>query len=183
MTLEERQSCKPYALLFGRGTIEPQGLGMMGKPLAAAAGSNWSSQAIVYDASLMGINCVGLPGGTKCVDQLNSLASKCPNSKIVVGGYSQGAMVARICVAYASEQARKQVAVSFQMRPYLITELTTWSGSCVIWRSIQWRPSQGLSPGKDQGLLRSIRWRMRWKTLNQCRPYELQLSDPWRGRY
>ncbi|KAF2675229.1 cutinase-domain-containing protein [Microthyrium microscopicum] len=109
-TLEERQSCKPYSLLFGRGTLEGAGLGLVGRPLASAAGSNWTSQAINYDATMMGINCIGLPGGTKCVDQLNSLASKCPNTKIVVGGYSQGAMVARICVAYATPQARKQVA-------------------------------------------------------------------------
>jgi hypothetical protein len=74
--------------------------------------NEWYVDNIPYTNDLMGINCIGLPGGTKCVEQLNSLAAKCPDTKIFTGGYSQGAMVARICTAYANEQARKQIAVS-----------------------------------------------------------------------
>jgi hypothetical protein len=113
--LKPRQAgCKPYSLIFGRGTMERPGVGMLGAPLSSSLGSEWHTEAVSYDANLAGINCIGLPGGTKCVGQLNALAQRCPETKIIAGGYSQGAMVSRICVAYASEQAKKQVKVSLR---------------------------------------------------------------------
>jgi hypothetical protein len=119
-TIEGQQAaCKPYSLLFARGTLDGgiggKGLGMMGGPLSTALNKlskDWDIDNIPYTNDLMGINCIGLPGGTKCVQQLNALAERCPNTKIFAAGYSQGAMVARICAAYASEKAKKQIAVS-----------------------------------------------------------------------
>jgi len=109
--LEKRQSCKAYTLIFARGTGEPGSMGStVGPSLSSGLGAKWSTQGVSYDASIAGDDCIGLPGGVACMKQLNKVASSCPTTKIIVSGYSQGAMVARNCVAFAEKKARDQVA-------------------------------------------------------------------------
>jgi hypothetical protein len=111
--LRRRQSCKPNILLFARGTTEPGTMGMtVGPALSSALGSKFSSVGVSYTADVEGINCIGLPGGVKCRDQLAKLAAQCPSSNFVLGGYSQGAMVARICAAYSTDEIKKRIKVS-----------------------------------------------------------------------
>jgi len=116
--LEKRQgTCTPYILLYARGTTESGDLGMTVGPSLAAGlrgDKNWSVRGINsrdgYAADLGGIYCIGMTGGMACKDILNKMSAQCPNSKFVTSGYSQGAMVARICVAFADESARAKVA-------------------------------------------------------------------------
>ena len=82
----------------------------VGPLLSSALGKDWYVEGISYTADLAGINCIGLPGGINCLKQLNALSAKCPNTKIVLSGYSQGAMVGRICAAFAGDAAKKQIA-------------------------------------------------------------------------
>jgi hypothetical protein len=113
--LEKRQlgGCKKNTLLFARGTMETGTMGItVGPALSSALGSDWAVEGVKYDASMLGDYCVGLPGGTACKSQLEALATRCPNTKIVASGYSQGAMVARICSAFASDAAKQKIAVS-----------------------------------------------------------------------
>lgn len=131
--LEKRQTkvaCKPYTLLYSRGTLEPGALGVtLGPQLSKEMGKkkDWNVQAVTsigklsYKASASDNYCVGLPGGYVCKNVLNKLSDDCPDTKIVVGGYSQGAMVSRICVAYASEKARAQVKVCDGAKSYYKT--------------------------------------------------------------
>lgn len=95
--LEKRQlgGCKDYTLVFARGTTEPGTMGMTVGPAlqAGLSGSKWDIQGVSYSASIDGINCIGLPGGVKAMAQINKISEKCPNTKIVAAGYSQGAMV------------------------------------------------------------------------------------------
>jgi hypothetical protein len=63
-SLDKRQvgGCKPYTLLFGRGTTE---LGTMGSTVgpslqSALAGGQWSVEGISYSADLPGIYCLGM---------------------------------------------------------------------------------------------------------------------------
>jgi len=113
---ERRQgACKPYTLIFARGTTEPGTMGSTVGPslssgLRSAQAGKWDVEGVSYSADIAGDNCIGLPGGVKCMAQINKIAEKCPQTKMVVSGYSQGAMVARNCVAFATPQARKQVA-------------------------------------------------------------------------
>jgi len=115
--IEKRAECKPWVLLYGRGTTEAGELGMTVGP-SLAAGLRGDPKWLVkglgsregYNADLSGIYCIGMPGGMACKDILNKMAAECPNTKFVTSGYSQGAMVARICVGYANEAAKKQVA-------------------------------------------------------------------------
>lgn len=109
-------SCTPYIMLYARGTTESGDLGAtVGPALKAglAMDKNWSVRGINsrdgYDASLAGIYCIGMDGGMACKGILEKMVVSCPNSKFVTAGYSQGAMVARICVAYASEAAKSKV--------------------------------------------------------------------------
>jgi cutinase len=107
---ERRQGCQPVYNLFGRGTTESGTMGgTVGPKLSKALGSKISTIGIPYSANLDGINCIGLPGGIKCVDQLAALAAKCPSSQFFLSGYSQGAMVARICAAYSKDDVKKRI--------------------------------------------------------------------------
>lgn len=116
--IEKRAECKPWVLLYGRGTTESGELGAtVGPALAAGLRSDpkWHVKGLGsrdgYSADLGGIYCIGMPGGMACKNILEKMAAECPNTKFVTAGYSQGAMVARICVGYANEAAKKQVAV------------------------------------------------------------------------
>jgi len=115
-TLEKRQgSCKPYTLLFARGTLEPGAMGSTVGPalssgLSSSKPGKWRVTGVNYSADIAGDNCIGLPGGVACMNLLNKINKECPETKFVVSGYSQGAMVAHNCVAFATPEARKQVA-------------------------------------------------------------------------
>jgi hypothetical protein len=114
--LQTRQSCKANILLFARGTTEPGTVGMtVGPALSAQLSSKFSTVGVSYSADVEGINCIGLPGGVKCRDQLARLAGQCPTTNFVLGGYSQGAMVARICAAYSSDEIKKRIKVNNQV--------------------------------------------------------------------
>jgi hypothetical protein len=122
--LEARQGCKANILVFARGTTEPGTMGMtVGPALSSALNrrgpGKWSSQGVKYTADIAGDNCIGFPGGIKCVDQLAKLAARCPQSSFFLSGYSQGAMVARICTAYSKDEVKKRIKVScFRNHPF-----------------------------------------------------------------
>ena len=84
----------------------------------------WSVVGVNYPADIPGDYCLGLPGGMVARDMLEGAAQKCPGSKIFVGGYSQGAMVARNALGYASPQAVSRVAVRLHLGPSLAARLT-----------------------------------------------------------
>jgi cutinase len=114
--IEGRQqtTCKPYTLLYARGTFEFGALGLTVGPqiksaLEKAQPGKWDIKGIEYNNDMSGNDCVGLPGGMKCLDVLKSTAAQCPDTKFVVSGYSQGAMVAHNCVAYAEEAIKSRV--------------------------------------------------------------------------
>jgi hypothetical protein len=115
--LEKRQGCPTHELLYARGTTEMGALGMTVGPglQSSLAGSKWKVRGISssdgYDASLAGIYCIGMTGGMACKDILAKRAAACPTTKFAVSGYSQGAMVARICVGYSTPEVKKRVVV------------------------------------------------------------------------
>jgi hypothetical protein len=105
--------CAPNIVIFAKGTTEPGILGITVGPAMQRAlrAPQWSVVGVNYPADIPGDYCLGLPGGMIARDMLEGAAQKCPNSKIFVSGYSQGAMVAHNALGYASRAAVSRVTV------------------------------------------------------------------------
>nr|BAN51852.1 cutinase [Paraphoma sp. B47-9]BAN51853.1 cutinase [Paraphoma sp. B47-9] len=112
-------NCPKAILIFARGSTETGNLGTLGAPLGDALESRYGASNVwvqgvggPYDAAL-GDNA--LPRGSSAaairegVRLLNLANSKCPNSKVVAGGYSQGAALAAAAISDASTTVRNQI--------------------------------------------------------------------------
>lgn len=84
----------------------------MGPFLTSGWDATWTTYPVAYQPTVSGDFCLGLPGGMVAKDILNEAAEKCPNSKIFISGFSQGAMVVRNGVAYANDAARLRIKVN-----------------------------------------------------------------------
>jgi cutinase len=98
------QPCPDVQVVFARGTMEPPGLGRAGQAFvdaltARAAGRTVDVAPVNYPASLD--FATAADGVVDAANRVQSTASVCPTTKIVLGGYSQGAAVA----AYITEDA------------------------------------------------------------------------------
>jgi len=119
MRIEKRQgkggACQSTIIIYARGTLEPGDLGMsVGPALQTQAKSlGWGIRGVGssqgYGAGIADDYCVGLPGGIACKKMLEKVSAECPNSNFVLSGYSQGAMVARICAAYQTPEVQKRI--------------------------------------------------------------------------
>jgi cutinase len=91
------QPCSDTEVVFARGTGEPPGVGPTGQAFVDAlrsrlGGKSMSVYPVNYPASDQW--STGLAGISDSVSHVISTAGSCPNTKIVLGGYSQGAAVA-----------------------------------------------------------------------------------------
>lgn len=90
--------CPDVDVIFARGTFEPPGVGVTGQAFIDALQSRLVSSTVEvspvdYPASLDFTNGAGA-GVVDTSTKVTEEASRCPNTRIVVGGYSQGAAVA-----------------------------------------------------------------------------------------
>ncbi|TRW81685.1 cutinase family protein [Mycolicibacterium sp. 018/SC-01/001] len=90
------QPCSDVEVIFARGTSEPPGIGRVGQALTDAltpqlGGRSVSTYAVNYPASYDFLTTAA--GATDAAGRIASLAAQCPNTRIVLGGYSQGAAV------------------------------------------------------------------------------------------
>jgi len=112
-------SCPKAILVFARGSTETGTLGTLGQPLGAALESRYGAANIwvqgvggPYGATLAGNF---QPRGStsaaiaEMVRLLNLASSKCPNSKIVAGGYSQGAALAAAAISDVTATVRNKI--------------------------------------------------------------------------
>jgi cutinase len=88
--------CPDAEVTFARGTSEPPGIGRVGDAfvdsLRQQTGSmNIGVYAVNYPASRLQLHTGD--GANDAISHIKSMASSCPNTKIVLGGYSQGADV------------------------------------------------------------------------------------------
>lgn len=89
--------CSDVLVIFARGTFEAPGVGKVGDPFIAAvrgrAGERTVDEhAVDYPASLDFPRVVD--GVVDASNTIRDVAQSCPQTKMVVGGYSQGAAVA-----------------------------------------------------------------------------------------
>jgi len=88
--------CNDIEVVFARGTDEPAGLGVVGTSLVETLrpmvkGTSIGTYAVKYPATWdFGQVAVGANDASR---RVQTIAANCPDTKIVLGGYSQGAAV------------------------------------------------------------------------------------------
>ncbi|MDT5213273.1 MAG: cutinase [Mycobacterium sp.] len=88
--------CPDIEVVFARGTDEPAGIGRVGQSLVdtlrpMVGKKSVGTYAVSYPASYDFLQAAA--GATDASMRIQDTAAKCPKTKIVLGGYSQGAAV------------------------------------------------------------------------------------------
>ena len=88
--------CPDIEVVFARGTDEPPGIGVVGQALVDSLkplvkGKSVRSYAVQYPASYDFLAVAN--GANDASAHIQATAKNCPKTKIVLGGYSQGAAV------------------------------------------------------------------------------------------
>lgn len=86
-------TCPDVELIFARGRQEPPGAGQIGDALANALRARVSVPVSVYGVNYPA-DLDATSGATDISAHVRSMASNCPNTRMVVGGYSLGATAA-----------------------------------------------------------------------------------------
>jgi cutinase len=89
--------CSDVEIVFARGTNEPPGVGATGQAftdalVARLPGKSVDAYPVDYPASLDFVQAAD--GVADAGNKITSVVAECPRTRIVVGGYSQGAAVA-----------------------------------------------------------------------------------------
>ena len=89
--------CPDVEVVFARGTTEPPGVGTTGQAFVDALRSRLGDRslgvyAVNYPAS-RAFDTSTPAGGDDMSAHVQSMAANCPNTRMVLGGYSQGAAV------------------------------------------------------------------------------------------
>jgi len=96
--------CAPLTMIFARGTNEAGNVGKdVGPPLfdelIKQYGKNIALQGVNYSPSWLSNDGLGASGGPAMAALVNKVKKQCPSTKVVLGGYSQGAMVVHNAMA------------------------------------------------------------------------------------
>ncbi len=89
--------CPDVEVVFARGTDEPAGIGKVGKAFVdtlkpmLAKGTTVNAYAVKYPATWDFMKAA--VGANDMSKRVQTIAKQCPDTKIVLGGYSQGAAV------------------------------------------------------------------------------------------
>src|SRR5258705_3778451 len=97
-------ACPDVEVVFARGTFEPPGVGDTGHAFvdalrAKVGGKSVDVYPVNYPASLD--FTTGAQGIIDATNKIRDIAASCPKTKMVLGGYSQGAAV----MAYTTEDS------------------------------------------------------------------------------
>ncbi len=114
------QPCPDAEVVFARGTFEPPGLGGIGQSFVdavrkQAAGKSVSVYPVNYPASTDFPTAV--QGIRDAANRIEATAASCPNTKIVLGGFSQGAAVAGFVTSAAVPSGADAADVPDPMPP------------------------------------------------------------------
>lgn len=90
------QGCSDVTVVFARGTGEPPGIGRVGQALVDAlrpqlGGRTLSAYGVAYPATYD--FALAADGAADAAAFISNTAQSCPDSRIVLGGFSQGAAV------------------------------------------------------------------------------------------
>jgi cutinase len=107
-------SCPDSEVVFARGTGEPPGLGGVGQAFVDSVRSQASGRSVdVYPVNYPATDDYrnsALAGADDAGAHVETLVASCPDTKIVLGGYSQGASVINLATDSLPPQVANHVA-------------------------------------------------------------------------
>jgi len=94
----DKASCKALTFIFARGSDEMGNMGsVVGPPVAtqlkSLTGNKVNVQGVTYAATAASNAALGSNGGPIMANLVETALKQCPDTKVVLGGYSQGSMV------------------------------------------------------------------------------------------
>ena len=110
------QPCPDVEVVFARGTTEPPGVGGVGRAFVDSLRSQLGGRSV-------GVYAVNYPasddfdrstpaGAGDASTHIQSMAANCPNTRMVLGGYSQGAAVIDLSTTAMPPQVADHVAAA-----------------------------------------------------------------------
>ena len=108
--------CPGVEIVFARGTTEPPGVGRIGQAFvdsvrSQAGGRSVGVYAVNYPASNDFVNSTPA-GRDDATAHIQSMAANCPNTRMVLGGYSQGAAVIDLATTAMPPEVADNVAAA-----------------------------------------------------------------------
>jgi cutinase len=113
-------SCPGVEVVFARGTGEPPGVGPIGQAFVAALRNRVAPMSVgVYAVNYPASNDwpTGVDGVKDAAAHVVSMAANCPDTKMVLAGYSQGAAVAGFVTSDAVPDGVDPATVPKPLRP------------------------------------------------------------------
>nr|CRL75293.1 cutinase [Mycolicibacterium komanii] len=94
----DAQSCPPAELIFARGRTEAPGAGVIGNALISALRSKTGKNISLYSVQYPADTEVDV-GANDMSSRIQDMAGRCPDTRLVLGGYSLGAAVTDVVLA------------------------------------------------------------------------------------
>ena len=108
--------CPDVEIVFARGTTEPPGVGGIGQAFVDALRSQVGGRSVgVYPVNYPASNDfdTSTPAGSDDASaHVQAMAASCPNTRMVLGGYSQGAAVVDLATTYMPPDVADNVAAA-----------------------------------------------------------------------
>ncbi len=92
------QSCPPVEVIFARGRLESPGVGNLGNAFIRALRSKSNKNIGVYAVQYPADNEIDV-GANDMSGRIQYMIDNCPNTRLVLGGYSLGAAVTDVVLA------------------------------------------------------------------------------------
>jgi cutinase len=91
-------ACPDVEVIFARGRIEPAGVGQIGNAFVSAVRQKTGKNVNVYAVRYPADSEIDI-GANDMSQRIQSTVANCPNTRIVLGGYSLGAAVTDVVLA------------------------------------------------------------------------------------
>lgn len=91
-------NCPPVEVVFARGRVEPAGVGVLGNAFINALKSKVNRNVSVYAVRYPADNEVDI-GANDMSGHVQYMMNNCPDTRLVLGGYSLGAAVTDVVLA------------------------------------------------------------------------------------
>ncbi len=108
--------CPDVEIVFARGTTEPPGVGGIGQAFVDSLRAQLGGRSVgVYPVNYPASNDFGrsTPAGSDDASaHVQAMAANCPNTRMVLGGYSQGAAVVDLATTYMPPDVADNVAAA-----------------------------------------------------------------------